>query len=63
MASQRTIGRLVRRALRDERGATAIEYALIAVGISIVIATTVFGIGSSLKVNFFEKVSAGFTRP
>ena len=38
--------------LSDESGATAIEYCLIAVGISIVIITAVNGIGSSLNTSF-----------
>ena len=38
--------------LSDESGATAIEYGLIAAGISIVIITAVNGIGSTLKTNF-----------
>ena len=37
---------------RDESGATAIEYCLIAVGIAIVIIAAVNGIGSSLNTGF-----------
>jgi pilus assembly protein Flp/PilA len=44
--------RLVSRFLRDESGATAIEYAVIAAGISIVIVTVVNGIGTEVKVPF-----------
>ena len=44
--------RLVSRFLRDESGATTIEYCLIAVGLSIVIITAVNGIGSTLNTNF-----------
>ena len=47
---------LVSRFLKDESGATAIEYGLIAAGISIVIITAVNGIGSTLKTNF-ESIS------
>jgi pilus assembly protein Flp/PilA len=36
----------------DESGATAIEYGLIAAGISIVIITAVNGIGTKLQSNF-----------
>jgi pilus assembly protein Flp/PilA len=43
---------LLARFLDDECGSTAIEYALIAAGISIVIVTVVNGIGSSLKGTF-----------
>ena len=38
--------------LQDELGATSIEYALIAVGISIVIVASVNNIGSTLKTTF-----------
>jgi len=36
----------------DESGATAIEYGLIAAGISIAIITAVNGVGSKLSSNF-----------
>ncbi len=45
--------------LRDERGATAIEYALIASLIGLVIITAVGAIGTSLT-GTFEDVAAGF---
>ena len=38
--------------LRDERGATAIEYGLIAAGISVAIIVVVQGLGSSLNTTF-----------
>jgi pilus assembly protein Flp/PilA len=38
--------------LNDESGATAIEYCLIAVGLSIVIITAVNGIGTTLNSKF-----------
>ena len=40
------------RFLSDESGATAIEYCLIAAGLSIVIVTAVNGIGSTLNTKF-----------
>lgn len=43
---------LISRFLSDESGATAIEYCLIAVGLSIVIITAVNGIGSTLNTGF-----------
>ena len=43
---------LISRFLNDESGATAIEYCLIAVGLSIVIITAVNGIGSTLNTRF-----------
>jgi pilus assembly protein Flp/PilA len=51
---------LFRRLLREDSGATAIEYAMIAVGISIAISALVFSAGTALKVNFFDKVLAAF---
>jgi pilus assembly protein Flp/PilA len=44
--------RLISVFLRDESGATAIEYCLIAAGISIVIVVAVGGIGSGLNEKF-----------
>jgi pilus assembly protein Flp/PilA len=38
--------------LKSESGATAIEYALIAAGLSIVIVTAVNGIGTQLNATF-----------
>jgi pilus assembly protein Flp/PilA len=38
--------------LSDQSGATAIEYCLIAVGLSIVIITAVNGIGTTLNTRF-----------
>jgi pilus assembly protein Flp/PilA len=44
--------RLFSRFLSDQSGATAIEYCLIAVGLSIVIVGAVKGIGTTLNTNF-----------
>ncbi len=44
--------RLITRLLGDATGATAIEYALIAAGLSIVILTAVNGIGGTLNTKF-----------
>jgi pilus assembly protein Flp/PilA len=44
--------RLVFRFLRDESGATAIEYCLIATGIAFAIIATVQGIGPQLSTKF-----------
>jgi len=43
---------LIARFAKDESGATAIEYGLIAAGISIVIITVVNGIGTTLNGKF-----------
>ena len=44
--------RLILRFLRDESGATAIEYCLIASGIALAIVVTVQGIGPQLNTKF-----------
>ena len=41
----------------DRRAVTAIEYALIAAGISMAIIVTVQGLGSSLNTNTYVKVN------
>ena len=43
---------LVNRFMKDESGATAIEYGLIAAGISVAIITIVKGIGTDLNKTF-----------
>jgi pilus assembly protein Flp/PilA len=43
---------MFKRFLRDQSGATAIEYGLIAAGISVAIITVVKGVGTDLKTNF-----------
>jgi pilus assembly protein Flp/PilA len=45
---------LLSRFLSDQSGATAIEYALVAMGISIVIVAAVNGIGTKLNSTFTE---------
>ncbi len=40
------------RFIRDEKGATAIEYGLIAAGISVAIIAVVQGLGSKLNTTF-----------
>jgi pilus assembly protein Flp/PilA len=44
----------------DEGGTTAIEYAMIAAGISITIVGAVSTIGSTLKTSFYDKLAALF---
>jgi pilus assembly protein Flp/PilA len=43
---------LVKRFAKDESGATAIEYGLIAAGISVAIIAVVQGVGTNLKATF-----------
>jgi pilus assembly protein Flp/PilA len=50
--------RSLRRFLREERAANAIEYALIASGISIVIAATVATLGGNVQALFSSVATA-----
>jgi pilus assembly protein Flp/PilA len=43
---------LIKRFLKDEAGATAIEYGLIAAGISVAIIAVVQGLGTKLNATF-----------
>ena len=47
------------RFLVDERGATAIEYALIASGIGAAIISIVSGLGNTVVTKLYEKVAQG----
>ena len=49
---------LVLRFVNDQSGATAIEYGLIAAGISIVIVAVVMGLGTELNTTFGSVSSA-----
>ena len=51
---------LRRRAAGDEQGATAIEYAMVAAGVGLAVATTVWSVGSALKANFYDSLAAMF---
>ena len=57
---RRKIGRLLSHLLRNESGATAIEYALIACGISIAIVGSVTTLGSNIMTMFYDKLSTLF---
>jgi pilus assembly protein Flp/PilA len=46
------MGRLIRQFLQDEAGATAIEYAMIAGGIAVVIVAAVYGLGTKVTGNY-----------
>jgi pilus assembly protein Flp/PilA len=50
----------VQRFLKDESGATAIEYGLIAAGISVAIILVVGTLGTQIKASF-QKVADGLT--
>jgi pilus assembly protein Flp/PilA len=53
-----TACRLIKRFCADENGATAIEYAMIASGISIAISTMVYTLGGTVKTLFTTVSSA-----
>ena len=59
-----TLGTGVLRSARgfaqDTRGATAIEYALIAAGIGAAVASTVWGLGDTIKTTFYDKLLSMF---
>ena len=59
--SRLIFARTTKRFVADERGATAIEYALIASGVGMAIITTVFGLGSQLQTNWYAKIAAIFS--
>jgi pilus assembly protein Flp/PilA len=52
LAGETSMRRLIEKFLGDERGATSIEYALIAAGISIGIITVVNGIGTTMNSKY-----------
>jgi pilus assembly protein Flp/PilA len=47
----------IRRFLQAQDGATAIEYAMIASGVSVAIAATVRGLGSTIQTAFYDKLA------
>ncbi len=53
---------LLQRFAKDESGATAIEYGLIAAGISVAIITVVNSLGTQLKSTFTENLFAARDR-
>lgn len=57
MDRQTLYGRTFSRFLRDERGATAVEYAIIAAGVAAVIVSAVSALGTTVK-GLYEAVSA-----
>ena len=56
MTVVRSFGRLMWRFRADERGATAIEYALIAAGIGATVAATIYNLGTTIKSTLWDKV-------
>ena len=58
MASKSSVLSNAGRFLADQRGATAIEYALIASGIGAAIVSIVMGLGNSVVNNLYDKIAA-----
>ena len=54
------MSKFVTRFLKDESGATAIEYALIAAGVGATVASTIWSVGAGVKANLYEKLSNMF---
>jgi pilus assembly protein Flp/PilA len=52
----RHLSNAARRMLADQRGTTAIEYALIAAGIGVAVATIVWSLGSSV-VSLYQNIA------
>ena len=50
--------RTLRHFLVDERGATAVEYSLIAAGVALAVAATVMSLGSTVKSTFYDRLIA-----
>lgn len=47
----------LRELFRDDRGTTAIEYAVIATGVSVAIIGAVTAVGSALVTNYYDKLT------
>lgn len=54
------MARVISQFLRDERGATAIEYALVATGIAVAISAAVYAVGDQVN-NLWDRISAAMT--
>lgn len=59
-ASAARLTAAARRLVRDERGATAIEYSIVATGIAMAVASTVYAIGGQLNTSYFAKLLPAF---
>ena len=51
---------LARRFARDRSGATAIEYGIIAACVGAAIASTIWGLGTQIKTNLYDKIASIF---
>ena len=50
----------VKRFLRCESGATAIEYGVMAAGIALAVVVVVYEIGNTLNTNYFALIASAF---
>ena len=51
----------ISRFLRDENGATAIEYAMIAAGVGAAVASAVYGLGTSVQTTLYNRIANIFS--
>ena len=58
MTKLETLCRELARFRADEHGTTAIEYAMIAAGVSVAIVGAVMSLGSHLKTTFYDRLAA-----
>ncbi|WP_084245702.1 Flp family type IVb pilin [Rhodoplanes sp. Z2-YC6860] len=52
--------RLAADLVADERGATAIEYAIVAAGVGCAVAGTVWNVGGAVKATLYDKLASLF---
>jgi pilus assembly protein Flp/PilA len=50
------LGLMLKRFATDDRGATAIEYAMIAAGVGAAIAATVYRLGETIETTLYNKI-------
>ena len=55
-----TAGRQLARFRADDSGTTAIEYGMIAAGVAVCIAGTVWNVGTTIKATFYDKLASMF---
>jgi len=53
-------GSCLRRFLREEGGATAIEYSVVAAGIAVAVAGAIRTLGSNVLTNLYQQIAAAF---
>lgn len=51
---------LMRRFVADDGGATAIEYAVVAAGIGVTVATAVYALGNVVSANLYDRLATMF---